>query len=59
MIYELLTPVTANIHGEKHSGTIVGRTFENEPHYDVMLDEDRKIVSNIHENLIEKERSDG
>ena len=54
MMLDLRTPVIANIHGEKVKATIIGRTFEDETHYDVML-EDRNIVSNIHENLISKE----
>ena len=50
----LRTPVIANIHGEKKKATIVGRTFQDETHYDVML-EDGRIIANLHENLIEKE----
>ena len=45
-MYELNQRVVAVIDGSEEAGTIVGRTFEDEPRYDVLLS-DGSTVANI------------
>jgi hypothetical protein len=45
-MYELRQRVIATLDGDEKIATIVGRTFEKEPSYNVML-EDGSVIPNI------------
>lgn len=48
MMYELNDKTTVTIDGVEHEATVVGRTFEDEPRYDLRLANGDVLVNIIY-----------